>query len=128
MSLKDDWRDHVLDLHELGMNRREITEQVPISSAYVSRIVAEAGRFFAGRGQTARATQGRISKRTKDRAAQAEQLIPLAEQAFAAGNVAGFLALSDAIHKLLGFTVEQGLRWSEKDPDWIAKVMGLPHS
>lgn len=65
MSLKDDWRVHVLDLHDQGLNRAQITEQVPMSSAYVSQIVAEAGRAFAGSGRTANATQGGIVKRTK---------------------------------------------------------------
>ncbi len=126
MSLKDDWREHVLDQHALGMNRREITEQVPMSSAYVSQIVAEAGRTFTGGGQTARATQGRIAKCTKVRAAQAERLISLAEQAFAAGAVAGALVLYQAIDDLVGFGPAEALRGTEKDPQWIAKAMGLP--
>lgn len=128
MGLMDDWRQVVLDLHEQGLSRTEITAQVPMSSVYVSKIVDSAGRSFADTSRTADATQGRIAKRTKDRVAQAEQLIPLAEQAFAAGNVPGFLALSDTIHKLLGFGTVEALRATEKDPDWIARVMGLPHS
>ncbi len=126
MSLKDDWREHVLDLHSLGLNRREITEQVPMSSAYVSQIVAEDGRTFAGGGQTADATEGRLAKRAKDRIARVERLIPLAEQAFAAGNVAGALVLCQAIDDLVGFGPAEALRGTEKDPDWIAKAMGLP--
>lgn len=51
-------------------------------------------------------------------------MIPLAEQAFAAGDVAGFLVLSDTIHKLLGFGPVEALMGLEKDDQWIAKLLG----
>lgn len=126
MSLKDDWREVVLDLHEQGLPRYEITELVPISSAYVSQIVAEAGRSFAETDLGARATQGRIAKRARGRVAKATRLIPLAEQAFDAGDVDGFLVLCRRIDKLLGFGPVESIRGTEKDPQWIAKMTGLP--
>lgn len=129
MGLMGDWREVVLDLHEQGQSRAEITAQVPISSAYVSRIVTEAGRSFGGADRTADATQGRIAKRYEARRAEAMRLLPLAEQAFAAGNTAVALQLYDTIHQLLGFTVEEALWNMERDPNWIVRAMGgLPHT
>ena len=123
MPLKDEWRDEVLRLHESGLSRDGITAEVPISSAYVSQIVAEAGRTFPGTGQSARATQGRIAKRARARIAQAERLIPLAEQALAAGDAAGASPICVAIERLLGLSPVDVLL---HDAEWIARAIGQP--
>jgi len=128
MSLMDDWSNVVLDLHESGQSRAEITAQVPISSAYVSRIVTEAGRSFAGTSQSEHARACRITKQYEARRDKAMRLLTLAEQAFASGNTARGLALSDTIDELLGFGPMDALLGLEKDPNWIARAMGLPHT
>lgn len=128
MGLMDDWRDAVLDLHEQGQSRAEITEQVPISSAYVSRIVTGAGRSFGGTSQSENATQGRIAKQYEARRDKAIRLLPLAEEAFAAGNTAGAIVYCQTIDELLGFGPMEALLGLEKDPNWINTAMGLPRT
>lgn len=98
MSLRDDWCEVVLDFHEQGLSRAEITGQVPMSSAYVSQIVAEAGRSFPE--QTETATQARIVKQAERRLAEAEVLADLMARALAANRPDDAASFSAALSKL----------------------------
>lgn len=124
----DDWSDVVLDLHEQGQSRAEITAQVPVSAWSVSKIVTEAGRSFAGTSQSENARARRITKQYEARRDKAMRLLPLAEEAFAAGNTAGAIVLCQTIDELLGFGPMEALLGLEKDPNWINTAMGLPRT
>ena len=98
MPLRDEWRERVLELHAEGLNRRQITAQVPISSAYVSQIVAEVGRTFPGTDQVAPAT--RIVKQEERRLAEAEVVVDMMARALDVGQRDVAAGASAALSKL----------------------------
>lgn len=122
MSLLDDHREQVLELHSLGLTRSAITAQMPISTQSVSRIVAQAGRTFAGAQQTRAATQGRIRKCTQAGIAKLDSL--MSEYHQADPNGAAARGLLKTIDRLAGFGPAEMLLGIEKDDQWIAKRLG----